>query len=84
MCFIKRMKLMKLLQKIITKCLKLKINIKIFKSIGPNENKTRLTNQPYQLQSYSQYNQSSMIQKSGSKVSPYNVPQQQAKIKSYI
>ncbi|CAD8122508.1 unnamed protein product [Paramecium sonneborni] len=49
-----------------------------------NENKTRQTHQPYQQQSYSQYNQSSVAQQSNSKVSPYSVPQLQAKIKSYI
>ncbi|CAD8121551.1 unnamed protein product [Paramecium sonneborni] len=49
-----------------------------------NENKTRQTHQNYQQQSYSQYNQPSVAQQSSSKVSPYNVPQLQAKIKSYI
>ncbi|CAD8195906.1 unnamed protein product [Paramecium pentaurelia] len=49
-----------------------------------NDNKTRQTHQNYQQQSYSQYNQNSVAQQSGSKVSPYSVPQLQAKIKSYI
>ncbi|CAD8196794.1 unnamed protein product [Paramecium octaurelia] len=49
-----------------------------------NENKQRLTHQNYQQQSYSQYNQAGATQQSGSKVSPYSVPQLQAKIKSYI
>ncbi|CAD8202007.1 unnamed protein product [Paramecium octaurelia] len=49
-----------------------------------NENKARQTHQTYQQQSYSQYNPTSAVQQSASKVSPYSVPQLQAKIKSYI